>query len=46
MSVLNCGISLPVNNNLSTPPSLMIAIRTTPPELPSRDMARATAKGE
>ena len=42
MSVLYWGMSFPVNNNLSTPSSLMTAIRITPPELPSRDIASAT----
>lgn len=37
------GNSFPGTNNLSTPSFVMTAIRITPPEDPSRDIANAKA---
>ena len=42
----NVGISLPVKTFLSTPDSSIVAIRMTPPDDPSREIARPTAAGE
>ncbi len=42
-SLKNFGISSPVNKCRSTPDSSIVAIRITPPELPSREIARASA---
>src|SRR5712672_298095 len=39
----NVGRSLPGTNSLSTPSSVITAIRMTPPDEPSRDMANASA---
>lgn len=39
----NVGSSLPGTNNLSTPSSVITAIRTTPPDEPSRAIANASA---
>lgn len=41
--MLNFGISSPVNKLRSTPFFEMTAMRMTPPLLPSREMAKATA---
>jgi hypothetical protein len=40
----NLGSSLPGTNNLSTLSSVMTAIRITPPDDPSRDIARESAR--
>lgn len=40
----NVGMSAPAKNFLSTPPGVMTAIRMTPPEDPSRAIARERAE--
>ena len=42
----NVGMSLPVKTFRSIPDSSIVAIRMTPPDDPSRDIARATAAGK